>query len=73
MDDAVMTGRVTRQVRTSPSAAYDLEYHVVWCPKYRRPVLGGRAKTRLEEPSALKPTNTEAGAALHRDAVFARP
>ncbi|WP_344583301.1 IS200/IS605 family transposase [Nonomuraea roseoviolacea] len=34
---------------TSPGAAYDLGYHVVWCPKYRRPVLGGRVKTRLEE------------------------
>ncbi|MFG3436976.1 hypothetical protein ACGF0J_07000 [Nonomuraea sp. NPDC047897] len=34
---------MTRQVRASPGAAYDLGYHVVWCPKYRRPVLGGRA------------------------------
>ncbi|WP_433380502.1 IS200/IS605 family transposase [Streptosporangium sp. CA-115845] len=40
---------MTRQVRTSPGAAYDLGYHVVWCPKYRRPVLGGRVKDRLEE------------------------
>ncbi|MEU7877505.1 IS200/IS605 family transposase [Microbispora bryophytorum] len=40
---------MTRQVRTSPGAAYDLGYHVVWCPKYRRPVLGGRVMTRLEE------------------------
>ncbi|GAA3118079.1 hypothetical protein GCM10020001_042510 [Nonomuraea salmonea] len=35
---------MTRQVRTSPGAAYDLGHHVVWCPKYRRPVLGGRVK-----------------------------
>ncbi|MGW4421429.1 IS200/IS605 family transposase [Streptosporangium sp. NPDC004631] len=40
---------MTRQVRTSPGAAYDLGYRVVWCPKYRRPVLGGRVKDRLEE------------------------
>nr|WP_245740590.1 transposase [Nonomuraea maritima] len=40
---------MARQVRTSPGAAYDLGYHVVWCPKYRRPVLGGRVKDRLEE------------------------
>ncbi|WP_420847119.1 IS200/IS605 family transposase [Nonomuraea basaltis] len=40
---------MSRQVRTSPGAAYDLGYHVVWCPKYRRPVLGGRVKARLEE------------------------
>ncbi|MEU4699690.1 IS200/IS605 family transposase [Nonomuraea dietziae] len=32
-----------------PAAAYDLGYHVVWCPKYHRPVLGGRVRTRLEE------------------------
>ncbi|MEV0150277.1 IS200/IS605 family transposase [Nonomuraea sp. NPDC050733] len=37
------------QVRTSPGAVYDLGYHVVWCPKCRRPVLGGRVRTRLEE------------------------
>ncbi|MEV4469574.1 IS200/IS605 family transposase [Nonomuraea sp. NPDC049504] len=36
-------------MRTSPGAAYDLGYHVVWCPGYRRPVLGGRVKDRLEE------------------------
>ncbi|MEV0590421.1 IS200/IS605 family transposase [Nonomuraea cavernae] len=40
---------MARQVRTSPGAAYDLGYHVVWCPKYRRRVLEGRVKTRLEE------------------------
>ncbi|MFF0246583.1 IS200/IS605 family transposase [Streptosporangium sandarakinum] len=40
---------MTRQARTSLGAAYDLGYHVVWCPKYRRPVLGGRVKDRLEE------------------------
>ncbi|WP_456094165.1 IS200/IS605 family transposase [Nonomuraea fuscirosea] len=34
---------------TSPGVAYDLGYHVVWCPKYRRPVLEGRVKDRLEE------------------------
>jgi putative transposase len=28
---------------------YDLGLHVVWCPKYRRPVLGGRVAERLEE------------------------
>ncbi|MEV5740654.1 transposase [Microbispora rosea] len=39
---------MTRRVRTSPGAAYEVGYHVVWCPKYRRPVLGGRVKERLE-------------------------
>ena len=36
-------------MRTSPGAAYDLGYHLVWCPKYRRPVLSGPVKDRLEE------------------------
>ncbi|MCG5216212.1 IS200/IS605 family transposase [Streptosporangium sp. KLBMP 9127] len=45
---------MARQVRTSPGAAYDLGYHVVWCPKYRRRVLDGRVKTRLEELIRVK-------------------
>lgn len=36
-------------MRTSPGAAYDLGYHVVWYPKDRRAVLGVRIKDRLEE------------------------
>ncbi|MEU5736044.1 IS200/IS605 family transposase [Streptomyces antimycoticus] len=28
---------------------HDLGLHVVWCPKYRRPVLGGRVAERLDE------------------------
>ncbi|MEU4537914.1 transposase [Streptosporangium sp. NPDC023825] len=40
---------MTRQVRTSPGAAYDLGYHVLWCPKYRRPVPGVRVKDRPEK------------------------
>ncbi|WP_090759378.1 IS200/IS605 family transposase [Nonomuraea maritima] len=36
-------------MRTSPGAAYDFGYHVVWCPKYGCPVLGGHVKDRLEE------------------------
>ena len=28
---------------------YDLGYHVVWCPKYRRPVLTGPVRDRCEE------------------------
>ena len=40
---------MTRQVRTFPGGVYDLGLHVVWCPKYRRPVLGGRVGVRLRE------------------------
>jgi putative transposase len=28
----------------------DLGLHVVWCPEYRRPVLGGEVAVRLREP-----------------------
>jgi putative transposase len=38
----------TRQVRTSHGGVYDLGYHVVWCPKYRRPVLVGPVAERCE-------------------------
>ncbi|WP_028649398.1 IS200/IS605 family transposase [Nocardiopsis sp. CNT312] len=40
---------VTRKVRRFSSGVYDLGLHVVWCSKYRRPVLGGRVAQRLEE------------------------
>jgi putative transposase len=40
---------VTRKVRRFSGGVYDLGLHVVWCPKYRRPVLGGRVATRLDE------------------------
>jgi len=29
-------------------AVYSLKYHLVWCPKYRRPVLVGNIASRLE-------------------------
>lgn len=41
-------------MRASSGAAYDLGYQVVWCPKCRRPVLGGRVKDRLEELISVK-------------------
>ena len=28
---------------------YKNQYHVIWCPKYRRPVLIGEVETRLKE------------------------
>ncbi|WP_204298397.1 transposase [Actinoplanes campanulatus] len=40
---------MAREVRVCAGAAYDLGYHVVWCPRYRRPVLtapiAARSKT----------------------------
>ncbi|GAA1563310.1 hypothetical protein GCM10009731_17140 [Streptomyces globosus] len=40
---------VTRKVRRFSGGVYELGLHIVWCPKYRRPVLGGRVAERLEE------------------------
>nr|WP_231977282.1 transposase [Streptomyces sp. 2323.1] len=45
---------VTRKVRRFSGGVYDLGLRVVWCPKYRRPVLGGRVAGRLEEPIRAK-------------------
>ena len=30
-------------------AVFSLKFHLVWCPKYRRPVLTGLVETRLKE------------------------
>jgi putative transposase len=39
---------ISRYRRTA-GAVYDLYYHLVWCPKYRRAVLVGAVETRLKE------------------------
>jgi putative transposase len=44
-----IVARVSGQVQVSAGGVYDLGYNVVWCPKYRRPVLGGRVAARCEE------------------------
>ena len=36
-------------LRTNANIAFQCAYHVVWCPKYRRPVIGGRMEARLTE------------------------
>ncbi|MBU4293440.1 MAG: IS200/IS605 family transposase [Actinobacteria bacterium] len=35
--------------KTSITAVYNLSYHIIWCPKYRRPVLVGEIADRLNE------------------------
>ena len=37
------------EYETNRGAAYSLGYHLVWCPKYRRPVLVGPVAARLRE------------------------
>jgi len=31
------------------SAVYNINYHIVWCPKYRKPILTGKVKEFMEE------------------------
>ena len=35
-------------LRTNANIAFQCAYHVVWCPKYRRRVIGGRMEARLK-------------------------
>ncbi|KDA44876.1 transposase, partial [Frankia sp. BMG5.23] len=39
---------MSRTVQVGAGGAYDLGYHVVWCPKYRRAVLVGPVRDRLD-------------------------
>jgi len=34
--------------RSTNKAVYSAKYHLIWCPKYRRRVLGGRVAGRLK-------------------------
>lgn len=34
---------------TSNKATYNIGYHLIWCPKYRRKVLVGQIETKLKE------------------------
>jgi putative transposase len=37
------------EVRSNNTVVYRCHYHVVWCPKYRRKVIGGAVDDRLKE------------------------
>jgi REP-associated tyrosine transposase len=50
------TSVVSRAVTTHTGGVYDLGYHVVWCPKYRRPVLTDTIRARCEELIRAKAT-----------------
>lgn len=43
-------------------AVFSLKYHLVWCPKYRRPILVGNVAARLE--SILRSVAPELGATI---------
>lgn len=36
-------------LRSNSNVVFQCAYHVVWCPKYRRPVLGSRIEERLKD------------------------
>ncbi len=36
-------------LRSNSNIVFQRAYHVVWCPKYRRSVIGERMEERLEE------------------------
>lgn len=42
------TLRVHRRYAKNNGAVFTLKFHLVWCPKFRRPVLVGPIATRLE-------------------------
>lgn len=35
-------------MKTTRNATYNLNYHIVWIPKYREPVLGGEVARRVD-------------------------
>lgn len=37
------------EVRSNNNVVYQCAYHVVWCPKYRRPVIEGTVDARLKQ------------------------
>ena len=37
------------EVRSNNNVVYRCVYHVVWCPKYRRPVIEGAVDARLKQ------------------------
>jgi putative transposase len=40
---------VSREFKANNNVVYSCKYHVVWCPKYRKPVLRDGVDARLKE------------------------
>lgn len=53
---------MTQYVKNS-GAVFSLKYHLVWCPKYRRPVLEGAIEKRLRE--VLEDVRAKHGWTIH--------
>jgi putative transposase len=54
-----MEGRYAKNA----GAVFSLKYHIVWCPKYRRPVLTAEVESRLRQLIAEKAA--ELGMTIH--------
>jgi putative transposase len=39
----------SQRYRKHAGSVYNLHFHLVWCPKYRKPVLTGAVEARLKE------------------------
>jgi putative transposase len=50
----------TARYRTNAGAVVTLKAHLVWCPKYRRPVLTGSVADRLRELLTAKAAELDA-------------
>ncbi|MGH3779704.1 MAG: IS200/IS605 family transposase [Pseudonocardiaceae bacterium] len=50
------------EVRSNSNVVYRCHFHVVWCPKYRRPVLTGDVDERLKQ--IIRQVCAECGAPL---------
>lgn|SRR5690606_9260730 len=54
--------------KTSKTTVYNLGYHIIFCPKYRRKVLTGQVKKRLDE--LLKAKADELGIEIREASVM---
>lgn len=54
--------RVSVALRSNSNVVFQCAFHVVWCPKYRRRVLGGRIEERLTQ--LIREVGEEKGAWL---------
>lgn len=62
VDGCLMLSGVGVRLRTNADLVFQCGYHVVWCPKYRRGVIGGGMEERLKE--IIAEVITEKGAWL---------
>ena len=60
--DCIISGMDDRY-RKNAGAVFSLKYHIVWCPKFRRPVLVDAVADRLRELLAEK--SAELGMKIH--------